>query len=201
MSDETFDLFCAKCNILVQAKVIAEGSGGYESDAAHPMDEVDAPYHQEYYSVCLCPRCNSPFLIQQDIFGIAGEFAKVADEKVFYPSESNFSIEHLPEKIQSSYEQAVRSFKAVLYEPCVIMCRKCLEITCKSFGIGERSIYGGLQKLHKEGHIDSRLLGLAHEIRLIGNEAVHGSDDNITKEDARDVLDFTEAILISVFTR
>lgn len=80
------------------------------------------------------------------------------------------------------------------------MCRKCLEITCKSFGIGERNIYGSLQKLHKEGHIDSRLLGLAHEIRLIGNEAAHGSDDNITKEDARDVLDFTEAILIYLYS-
>ena len=88
----------------------------------------------------------------------------------------------------------------MLYEQCVIMCRKCLEITCKSFGIGERNIYGSLQKLHKEGHIDSRLLGLAHEIRLIGNEAAHGSDDNITKEDARDVLDFTEAILIYLYS-
>ena len=35
---------------------------------------------------------------------------------------------------------------------------------------------------------------------LIGNEAAHDPDTKVTKRDARDVLDFTEAILIYVFS-
>jgi len=50
------------------------------------------------------------------------------------------------------------------------------------------------------GHIDSRLLNWAHEIRLVGNEAAHDIETSVDKSDARDVLDFTEAILIYTFS-
>ena len=45
------------------------------------------------------------------------------------------------------------------------------------------------QSLCDGGRIDSRLLNWAHEIRLIGNEAVHDPDTKVAKCDARDILD------------
>jgi hypothetical protein len=57
-----------------------------------------------------------------------------------------------------------------------------------------------LDNLQQDGHIDSRLLDWAHEIRLIGNEAAHDINIPVTKLDAKDVLEFTEAILIYVFS-
>ncbi len=80
------------------------------------------------------------------------------------------------------------------------MCRKCLEAVCKSFNAQGRDLSKRLIKLSEDGHIDSRLLNWAHEIRLVGNEAAHDIEAPVTKEDARDILDFTEAILIYLFS-
>jgi hypothetical protein len=80
------------------------------------------------------------------------------------------------------------------------MCRKCLEATCKALGAKGRDLNARLQNLHGGEYIDARLLNWAHEIRVLGNEAAHDVDLAIAKSDARDVLDFTEAILIYIFS-
>jgi hypothetical protein len=200
MPKTEFDVFCPSCNILVAAKVVAEGNGGFRSDAVSPLDEADAEYHGEHYYVCLCGRCSQPFLIRQSLFGIPAEFETVTEEKLLYPAEKRLPIDGLPKAIGSAYDQAARSFSASLFEPCVLMCRKCLEATCKGLGAQGRDLNSKLQSLLDGGHIDSRLLEWAHEIRLIGNEAAHDPGATVAKQDARDVLDFTEAILIYVFS-
>jgi hypothetical protein len=200
MSKSEFDVFCPICNILIAAKIIAEGNGGFKSDAITPLDEVDAEYHGEHYYVCLCSRCNQPFLIRQSLFGIPAEFETVTNEQILYPAEKKIPLNGVPNTIKSAYDQAARSFSASLFEPCVLMCRKCLEATCNNLGADGKDLYSKLQGLLNAGHIDSRLLQWAHEIRLIGNEAAHDINTKVTKRDARDVLDFTEAILIYIFS-
>lgn len=200
MDESSFDVFCPKCNILVEAKVIAEGYGGFRSNAINPIDEVDTEYHGDHYFVCLCRRCDQPFLIRQSLYGIPGEFESITDESVLYPTESNLIQEALPKSVKTAYDQAARSLKASLFEPCVLMCRKCLEAVCKTLGAQGRDLSKRLVSLSEAGHIDSRLLSWAHEIRLVGNEAAHEMEIPVTKEDARDILDFTEAILIYVFS-
>lgn len=200
MSKTEFDVFCPNCNMIIAAKVIAEGNGGFRSDAINPLDEIDSQYHGEHYYVCLCGRCSHPFLIRQSLYGIPAEFETVTDEKILYPSGEKLPLNGVPTAIKSAYDQAARSFSASLFEPCVLMCRKCLEGTCMYFGAKGRDLNAKLQSLSDKEQIDSRLLNWAHEIRLIGNEAAHDPDIKVTKRDARDVLDFTEAILIYVFS-
>jgi len=60
MSKTEFDVFCPECNMLIAAKVVAEGNGGYRSNANSPIDEIDAEYYGEHYFVCLCGRCSQP---------------------------------------------------------------------------------------------------------------------------------------------
>ena len=199
MAKSSFDVFCPQCNILVEAKVIAEGSGGLRSNAVNPIDDVDTEYHGDHYSVCQCRRCTQPFLVRQSLYGIPAEFETITEEVVLYPSESKLPPEGLPASVKSAYDQAVISLRASLFEPCVLMSRKCLEAVCKTFSATARNLNTSLTKLKEDGHIDSRLLNWAHQIRLIGNEAAHDMTP-ISKEDAQDVLDFTEAILIYVFS-
>jgi len=200
MSKTDFDVYCPECNMLIAAKVIAEGNGGFRSNALNLLDEIDAEYHGEYYYICVCGRCSQPFLIRQSLYGIPAEFETITDEVVLYPSEKKLSLDGAPSTIKSAHEQAVRSLSASLFEPCILMCRKCIEATCKILGAKGRDLNAKLQSLFDAGHIDSRLLNWAHEIRLIGNEAAHDPDIKVTKRDARDVLDFTESILIYVFS-
>jgi len=197
---EAFDLFCPICNILVEAKVIADGNGGFRNDAVNPLDEIDTEYHGDHYYVCQCGRCNQAFLIRQGIYGVPGEFETITDETVLYPPDSKLPIDGLSTAISTAYEQAAKSFVASLYEPCVLMCRKCLEATCKDLGAAGRDLKERLHALHDAGHIDERLSEWAHGIRLLGNEAAHDTDMVVSKNDARDVLDFTQAILIYVYS-
>lgn len=64
MSKDAFDLFFPVCNILVEARVIAHGLGGFRSDAVNPLDDVDSEYHGEHYSVALRGQCNGPFRVR-----------------------------------------------------------------------------------------------------------------------------------------
>ena len=162
MAEETFDVFCPQCNILVEAKVIAEGHGGVRSNAVNPIDEADAQYHADRYFVCLCRRCNQPFLVSESFYGIPGEFETVTEETVLYPTESRLLADALPESVKAAYDQAARSLHTSLFEPCVLMSRKCLEAVCKILNANGRDLSIRLANLHEAGHIDWRLLNWAH---------------------------------------
>ena len=200
MRNESFDLFCPKCNILVETKVIADGHGGFSSNALNPIDEVDAEYHGDIYYISLCTRCDQPFLIKQSLYGVPVEFEVIRNEIVLFPNDSRIPIENVPPLAQAAYEQAVKSFSASLFEPCVLMCRKTLEVVCKSLNAKGSNLYKRLESLRELGHIDQRLLDWSHEIRSIGNDAAHDVNSVIDREDARDSLDLTEAILLYIFS-
>ena len=200
MEKETFDVFCPTCNILVEAKVVARGFGKYRSDAANPIDEVDTEYHGDHYSVALCRRCNGPFLVREALYGVPGEFETVTDEVVLYPVSVGPKIEGLPDSIGRSVAQAHRSYATSSYDACAVMCRRALEALCKTLSASGRDLARRLADLKATGRIDSRLLDWAHGVRLVGNEAAHDVDTAVTPEDARDILEFTEALLLYVFT-
>ena len=50
----------------------------------------------------------------------------------------------------------------------------------------------------EQGNLTSDLAAWAHEIRLGGNEAVH--DEPLSEEEAQDLRDFTELVLLYLFT-
>jgi hypothetical protein len=200
MQKETFDVYCPTCNVLVEVKVIARGSGEYRSDAINPLDEVDAEYHGDYYSVALCRRCNSPFLVREAFYGVPGEFETVTEEVVLYPISIGPKLEGLPDSIARSVAQAHRSYLTSSYDACAVMCRRVLEALCKTLSANGRNLDRRLVDLRAKGHIDTRLLDWAHGVRLVGNEAAHDVEIAVTAEDARDIMEFTEALLTYVFT-
>jgi hypothetical protein len=199
MEDESFDVFCPECNIQVAARVICTGNCDFSSNALNPIDESDAEYHGDTYSVALCRRCNSPFLIKQSRYGVPGEFETITSEVVLFPQASRLHADGIPESVQRAYEQAHKCYSASSYEACALMCRRCLEALCKSLSAPGRSLQAKLDALSDSGAIDKRLAQWAHGIRAIGNEAAHDTDTELTKSDARDALDFTEALLMYVF--
>jgi hypothetical protein len=87
-----------------------------------------------------------------------------------------------------------------IYEPSVIMCRKCVEIICSTLGVHDGSLSRRLRELKVSERIEQRLYERAEQLRMVGNDAAHDVDIELSKEDARDSLDFTEAILLYAFT-
>lgn len=200
MHKETFDVYCPSCNIFVEAKVIARGVGDCRSDAVSPLDEADAVYQGDYYSVAVCRRCNGPFLVREAFYGVPGEFETVTDEAVLYPVSAGPKLDGLPDSIARSIAQAYRSYSTSSYDACAVMCRRSLEALCKTLSANGRDLARRLADLKVTGRIDERLLEWAHGVRLVGNEAAHDVETAVTAEDARDILEFTEALLTYVFT-
>jgi hypothetical protein len=200
MGDKEFDVFCVKCNVVVVAREIASGVGRMRSDAVAPDDVPDAEYRNDYYVVALCPRCESPFLMRQSLYGIPAEFEVVTESVQLYPQSGRLPLGDLVPSVARAYEQAERSFVTGLYEPAALMCRRCLEAVCKTLGATGRTLDARLDRLASDGHIDERLRVWAHSVRVVGNEAAHDVEVEMSKDDARDVLDFTEALLLYVFS-
>ena len=91
MNKNTFDVFCPQCNIVVESKVIADGTGEFNSDALNPYDQVYAMYTAAHYSISICNRCNQVFLIKKISTGVPAEFEVLSDTVVLYPAESKIS--------------------------------------------------------------------------------------------------------------
>ncbi len=194
-----FDVFCLECNIQVEARVIATVGHSFKSEASNPEDQVDAPFTQNIFSIAVCPKCDAPFFIKEVLSGVPGEFESIADETVLYPAAVPASFKTTPEPVKRAYEQALSCYSSSAFEACALMCRRSLEALCRSQGVQSGNLDNKLKQLAQQQVIDVRLAEWAHGIRIVGNEAAHDTDTELSKEDAKDALDFTEALLTYVF--
>jgi hypothetical protein len=62
------------------------------------------------------------------------------------------------------------------------------------------NLVNGLKELKERGIIESNLFEWANELRIHGNEAAHDVNITTTPQDARDVVEFTHALLEYIFT-
>jgi hypothetical protein len=198
---KTFDVFCNRCNLQTTARVVA---AHVETKPVNPhqalADPVDTPYYITEYAIALCSKCNGIFLVESAFYEIPGEVCAPQGVAVLYPTDRNISTDGMPETASRAYGAAARSYQVGLYEPCVIMCRKCIEALCQELGATKGNLKERLQNLGKNGHIDQKLLTWADELRLIGNDAAHDLDVVIEQVDAQNALEFVEAILMYAFS-
>jgi hypothetical protein len=195
----SFPVFCPHCNIQAEARVIAAGDGGLRSEAAEKAEEMFAMYHGDRYYVALCRRCGSPFLIRQALYEREAEFETITTEEVLFPLSSRVPLDGVPSSVQRSFDQACRAFTSSSFDACALMCRRSLEALCNELGFGGATLQAKLETLRAAGVIDARLAGWAHGVRAIGNEAAHDTASELSKDDARDAVDFTEAILTYIY--
>jgi hypothetical protein len=198
---KSFDVFCNRCNLQTTARVV---TAHVETKPANPhealTDPTDTPYYVTEYAIALCSKCDGVFLVESDFYEIPGEVCAPQGVSVLYPSDRNISTDGMPETASRAYGAACRSYQVGLYEPCVIMCRKCIEALCQELGAAKGNLKDRLESLRRNGHIDQKLLTWADELRLIGNDAAHDLDVIIEQVDAQNALEFVEAILMYTFS-
>lgn len=193
------DLFCTRCNILVDARVCLSGNAPVSDEAGQDIPDFGVDRRADY-EVALCGRCNGPFLLETVSYELEGSYETVTSRRVLFPVQREAQPRGLPEPIDRPYQQAVRSFQAALHEPCVIMCRKTLEALCSELGAARGTLKDRLMELVTAGKLDRRLFDWADQLRVVGNDAAHDLEVLLTADDARDSLEFVEAILASAYT-
>ena len=197
----TIDVFCENCNVRVAARIVATHVKSTPHDVGTSFtDPADAHYDVFEYAIAVCGRCESVFLVELTSYEIPGEVSAPQGERVLYPTSRQISTEGMPASIARAYSTAARAFRVGLHEPCVIMCRKCLEALCEELGATKGNLKERLVTLRERGHIDQKLLAWADELRLIGNDAAHDLNVIMEQVDARDALEFVEAILMYAFS-
>jgi hypothetical protein len=174
---------CTSC----QAKVNATILHSYEW---HSEDEPSVRYN-----FGKCPRCAGPFIIGQTDWGRGYE-----DEWQIHPLQDRGPSQSLPAPILSAYVEALACYKARAFTAAAIMCRKTVEGLCVAHGVHTSNLAASLKSLRDKGIIEARLFEWADALRLSGNEAAHDVSVTISPEDAKDIVEFTNALLEYVFT-
>ncbi len=198
--EDSIFVFCPVCNAQVLARVIA--SHAKVSPVFSGMLEAPEDTHVTIlqYKFSVCPRCESPFLTSTETYEIPGEATVPQGESLLYPVQRPFDAEGLPVPVALAYEEARRSFRGGNLTSCVLMCRKCLEAVCRELGAARGTLRERVDFLVAEGRIDQKLAAWATELRLVGNMGAHDLDSVIDADDARDAVEFTEALLAFAFS-
>lgn len=148
--------------------------------------------------VC-CPICRSPLLGGQDLVQTGPEEHDWRGTARLWPRPDESIDWSIPDIVRHSLEEARKCFKARAYSACAVMCGRALEGVCNKYNAKNKMLAGGLKELLEQGVIDKRLFEWGEVLRKHRNIGAHASADSIPKEDAKDLLDFVNAICEYVF--
>lgn len=195
MTSEVVEGFCPECNRMAELRVRAVVSATAPRQLFDQLAGHEDGLHPARYSIGFCPKCNGVFLHA----AATSEPSDIPYEVMLFPTSSRRDVPGLPEPVRRTFRSAQSCFETGNFEPCVIMCRKCLEAVSVFLGVQSGSLANRLRSLRDSGRIEARLYEWADQLRLVGNDAAHDLDIRISKQDAVDGLDFVEAILLYVF--
>ena len=144
MTNETISTFCPRCNKVVVAGVRASASGDPPNDLFESLDPNEEGIRGGVkYKIAFCPACHGVFLQRSWV----SEPSEIPYKEMLYPRQSKLPIARLPDEVRRGYESGLSCFETANYEPCVIMCRKCLEAVCMVLGETSGSLKKRLARL------------------------------------------------------
>lgn len=181
-------LECKHCSAVVDTTPIAVYEDGGDFEDFEPPGKWTFSY---------CPRCRNPMLAVQCNYGQG--FDEDPPSRVFPVRDRQLGW-NVPNSIKTAFNEAVTCFNSKAFTASAIMCRKSLEGLCAEHGAKAANLSLSLKKLRDKEIIENRLFEWAEALRTLGNEAAHGVDCAISREDAGYTLDFTEALIQYVFT-
>lgn len=168
---------CSYCEAAVDATVLAQHKDPIDPD--EPM--------AFRASFLVCPRCGNALLGGEDLD---------SDEPPFrlWPQPKKYYSPQIPVITRESLDEANACFKARAYSACAVMCGRSIEGICRHFKTKAPYLGAGLKELRERGVIDGRLMEWAQELQKSRNLGAHASEEKVSRQDANDLLDFTNAI-------
>lgn len=133
-----------------------------------------------------------------DILNAPAEFRTIS---VYPEGPKNDVPDNIPEPVAKAYVQAAGSRRAGHLDAACAMYRKAMELSLKAFSpdIDLWKIEKRIDRMAAENRITPELQAWAHELRLDGNEAVHG-DDEATVEMTDQMHEFCRFLLIYLYS-
>ena len=183
--------YCPTCNSIVETGVIFQ----YTFNVNY-IDELQNEGTGISLSKCL--NCERPFLIEEEFVNI--EDNSWANSKIqLYPLTEITALKNTPEIVISPYKEATKCYRAQAYDACVIMCRKGIEAICIDKGELKGNLAANLKNLKDKKILEDTLYNWANELRLIGNDGAHSHNQIVTQQDAKESIDFLEALITFLY--
>ena len=182
--DEIFQDNCPYCQTRSVAFKIEHVRGWWHYLYGEEFEPV-----QREDTLAICGHCSKTVLAE---FGEENNLLRI------YPSPPK-PPENLPEVVELYFEQGVDSLFQN-YDAAGAMFRTTLETALKiKFPKTKATdLKNRINEAVDQGNLTPDLAAWAHEIRLGGNDAVH--DKPLSEEEAQDLRDFTELVLLYLFT-
>lgn len=146
-----------------------------------------------------CPVCNNALLGGCDLIQVGPKEYEWSSLNRLWPKQESYVDSDIPAIARNSLIEARLCYKAKAYSASVVMSGRTLEGVCKHHATKSQNLALGLKELKEKGIIDERLFKWGEELRKHRNVGAHATDEKISKEDARDLLDFVNAICEYVF--
>lgn len=168
------------------------------------MPLVDGFAIEDYinrHALGVCTECKQTVLVytwfsSYDPREAATEYETLYPQKKDSARELRFKV---PRSIKASYQEAVECERNKSWNACAVMAGRALEAAAKDFDSRVKSIATGIKKMHDAGVISEELFEWATELRFLRNIGAHASDTDVKKDDARDALNFLQAILETIY--
>ena len=177
---------CNECKAKVDAEVLS----------FHEHLHADIFSYRTY--LLKCPSCNIALVGEsEEIFNDGEKYW--SDVTRVFPSPRRLIRYGIPEVVSNSINEAERCMQAGAFLATAAMCGRALEGICRHFKTKGSYLGPGLKELKEKGIIDARLFEWGEELREQRNKAAHATEEEMSAEDASDVLSFTYAIIDYVF--
>ncbi|MDT8470669.1 DUF4145 domain-containing protein [Alcaligenes nematophilus] len=118
-----------------------------------------------------------------------------------YPNPpTHLAPDSVPERIAAAYIEASENLHRQKHETSQMLSRKALDLATKRLlPDSKKKLYGRIEELRDTGKITSEMADWAHIVRDEGNDSVH-DEAEVTREEAAELLAFTETFLMYAFT-
>jgi len=129
----------------------------------------------------VCNYCNEPVLVLND-----GDLVYPTP----FPSPTD---ERIPDPIRKDLDEAKLCQTVKAWRACTVMARRALQQACIKKGADTtKKLSDQIEGLFQVHVITEDLKNWAHAVRWVGNDAAHPSPDEVTEEDAGDILGLAE---------
>ena len=178
---------CGHCGTTVAMTKVGSGIGVVQYDGRN----ADWIFLQ-------CAACGLPT--------ISGRYQGPPEGSVLFPPagwQRVKNVEKVPGPIRADYDEAIRCLTAGASKAAAAMARRAAQGVCVERGAdpGKR-LADQIDQLGEQGELTARLVGLSHEVRVLGNSGAHPGDDGleeVSRDEAEQAISFLEHLLSHVY--
>lgn len=147
------------------------------------VDAVWEESEDDRWWIGVCNYCHSPVLVKNDA-------DTIYPQPLPAPTDTN-----VPEDIRADLDEAKQCFAVSAWRGAAVMARRAMQSAAINKGATKNKLADQILELATQSKITSDLKEWADVVRWVGNDAAHPGGEQVTGEDAEEVLKLAEQFL------